>query len=43
MHVFVDKWEQSGVLIDYIQLGKPNQNTFLERLNRILRNKYLYL
>ena len=29
--------------IDYIQLGKPNQNTFLERLNHILRNRYLYL
>jgi transposase InsO family protein len=37
-------WSQAnGVFIDYIQPGKPNQNAYIERFNRSLRNEVLNL
>jgi putative transposase len=41
--VFVDWCQANGVLIDYIEPGKPNQNAFIERFNRSLRNEVLNL
>jgi putative transposase len=38
---FVDWMKQNGVLIQYIQPGKPNQNAFIERFNRTYRNELL--
>jgi putative transposase len=40
---FVDWCQANGVFIDYIEFGKPNQNTFIERFNRSLRNEVLDL
>jgi len=41
--VFVDWCPDNGVFIDYIKPGKPNQNAFIERFNRTLRNEVLNL
>ncbi len=40
---FVDWCQANGVFIDYIEPGKPNQNAFIERFNRSLRNEVLDL
>lgn len=38
---FVTWCEQNAVEIRYIQPGKPNQNAYIERFNRTLRNELL--
>jgi len=40
---FVDWMKDHGVLMHYIQPGKPNQNAFIERFNRTYRNEVLNL
>jgi len=40
---FVGWAESAGMLIHYIQPGKPNQNAFIERFNRTYRNEVLDL
>lgn len=42
-HEFTDWCEAHGVFIAYIEPGKPNQNAFIERFNRSLRNEVLNL
>ena len=39
--VFTQWCEKSGVFIDYIEPGKPNQNAYIERFNRTYRNEVL--
>ena len=39
--VFTDWCRANGVMIDYIEPGKPNQNAFIERFNRSYRNEVL--
>ena len=39
--VFTDWCEENGILIDYIEPGKPNQNAFIERFNRSYRQEVL--
>ena len=41
--VLVDWCQTHGVLIHYIQPGKPNQNAYIERFNRTYRNEVLNL
>jgi putative transposase len=41
--VFVDWMRNHGVLIQYIQPGKPNQNAYIERFNRTYRAEVLNL
>jgi len=41
--VFVDWCQDNGIFIDYIEPGKPNQNAFVERFNRSVRNEVLNL
>jgi putative transposase len=41
--IFVDWCQEHGILINYIEPGKPNQNAFIERFNRSLRNEVLDL
>jgi len=38
---FVSLCEENGILIDYIEPGKPNQNVFIERFNRSYREEVL--
>lgn len=33
--------EDHGVMLDYIEPGKPNQNAYVERFNRSYRNEVL--
>jgi putative transposase len=40
-HEFVRWCEANGILIDYIEPGKPNQNAFIERFNRSYRTEVL--
>lgn len=39
--VFTDWCDDNGIMIDYIEPGKPNQNAFIERFNRSYRNEVL--
>ena len=39
--VFTDWCEANGIMIDYIEPGKPNQNAFIERFNRSYRREVL--
>jgi putative transposase len=41
--VFTDWCAEHGIFIDYIEPGKPNQNAFIERFNRSVRNEVLDL
>lgn len=38
---FTDWCEENGVMIDYIEPGKPNQNAYIERFNRSYRTEVL--
>jgi putative transposase len=38
---FISWSKQAGMAIQYIQPGKPNQNAFIERFNRTLRDELL--
>jgi putative transposase len=40
---FTEWCQANGVLIQYIQPGKPNQNAYIERFNRTYRNEVLNL
>ena len=39
--VFVDWCAANGIMIDYIEPGKPNQNAYIERFNRSYREEVL--
>jgi len=39
--VFTEWCKTPGIFIDYIESGKPKQNTYIERFNRTYRNKVL--
>ena len=39
--VFVEWCEEHGIMIDYIEPGKPNQNAFIGRFNRPYRGEVL--
>jgi putative transposase len=40
----LDEWaEKNGVLLDFIQPGKPAQNAYVERFNRTYREEVLDL
>ena len=38
---FTDWCKENGVMIDYIEPGKPNQNAYIERFNRSYRTEVL--
>jgi putative transposase len=40
---FITWAESAGMMIQYIQPGKPNQNVYIERFNRTYRNELLDL
>jgi putative transposase len=40
---FTEWCEANGVMIDYIEPGKPNQNAYIERFNRTYRSEVLDL
>lgn len=42
-HEFRGWCQENGILIRYIQPGKPNQNAYIERFNRTYRNEVLNL
>lgn len=42
-HTFVNWARSVGMMIQYIQPGKPNQNAYVERFNRTYRNEVLDL
>jgi len=39
--VFTDWCQDNGMLLDYIEPGKPNQNAYIERFNRSYREEVL--
>ena len=39
--VFTEWCERNGMIIDYIEPGKPNQNAYIERFNRTYRTEVL--
>jgi putative transposase len=39
--VFTDWCQDNGIMIDYIEPGKPNQNAYIERFNRSYRTEVL--
>lgn len=39
--VFTDWCAEHGIFVDHIEPGKPNQNAFIERFNRSVRNEVL--
>ena len=39
--IFTEWCEDNGVMIDYIEPGKPNQNAYIERFNRTYRTEVL--
>lgn len=41
--VFTEWMRDNGVLVDYIEPGKPNQNAYIERFNRTYRTEVLNL
>ncbi len=41
--VFSEWMRDNGVLVDYIEPGKPNQNAYIERFNRTYRTEVLNL
>ena len=41
--IFTEWMKAHGVMIDYIQPGKPNQNAYIERFNRTYREEVLNL
>lgn len=39
--VFTEWCQENGVMLDYIEPGKPNQNAYIERFNRSFREEVL--
>ena len=40
-HTFVEWAASRGIALNYIQPGEPNQNAYIERFNRTLREELL--
>ena len=38
---FIERAKEQGIVLMFIQPGKPNQNTFVERFNRSFRDEVL--